>query len=97
MNYKDRILEVDYLLQSLKNYKKELKACQKLSEKCYGMDMYNTTPKALQKANTALNWQCMNLDKQHKQTWKDMLVLEIDLEDCEYRPSGFHTYKHSVK
>jgi len=41
----------------------------------------------------------MALDKQRKSTWKSILEadLRVSLDDCEYNPSGFHSYKHVVK
>ena len=96
MNYKKEITKIDKALSDLKILKSEYLKAEKLSEKSLNMDFKNNTPKQMQKASTDLNWQLMHLDKTKKRVWKSILNadLEVDLEDTEYKPSGFHTYKN---
>lgn len=96
MSYKEKISNIDKVLSELKTLKSEYKKSEKLSEKSLNMDFKNNTPKQIQKASVDLNWQCMHIDKVKKRVWKSILEseLEVDLEDTEYKPSGFHTYKN---
>jgi len=96
MNYKKEIENIDKVLNELKLLKRELIATENKSEKSFNS---NGTIKQRQKASVDLNWQCMALDKQRKSTWKSILEadLRVSLDDCEYNPSGFHSYKHVVK
>ena len=96
MSYKGKISNIDKVLSELKTLKSEYQKAEKLSEKSLNMDFKNNTPNQIQKVSTDLNWQCMHIDKQKKRVWKTILEseLEVDLEDTEYKPSGFHTYKN---
>ena len=96
MSYKEKISNIDKVLSELKTLKSEYQKAEKLSEKSLNMDFKNNTPKQIQKVSTDLNWQCMHIDKVKKRVWKSILEseLEVDLEDTEYKPSGFHTYKN---
>lgn len=96
MNYKKEVENIEKVLNELKLLKRELIATENKSEKSFNA---NGTIKQRQKASVDLNWQCMALDKQRKSTWKTILEadLKVSLEDCEYNPSGFHSYKHVVK
>jgi len=96
MNYKKEIENIDKVLNELKLLKRELIATENKSEKSFKA---NGSIKQRQKASVDLNWQCMALDKQRKSTWKTILEadLKVSLDDCEYNPSGFHSYKHVVK
>lgn len=95
MNYENEIKKIDHVITTLKALKSDYLKTTKLSEKCLNMDFRMHTPKKIQQASTDLNWQCMGLDKTKKLVWKTILSadLEVDLEETEYRPSGFHTYK----
>lgn len=96
MDYEKEIVEIDKVINELKLLKRELISTKNKSEKCFNS---NGTIKQRQKASVDLNWQCMALDKQRKSTWKTILEadLKVSLEDCEYNPSGFHSYRHVVK
>ena len=96
MNYKKEIAEIDKVINELKLLRKELICTKNKSEKSFNS---NGTIKQRQKASVDLNWQCMTLDKQRKSTWKTILEadLKVSLDDCEYNPSGFHSYRHVVK
>lgn len=96
MNYKKEIAEIDKVINELKLLRKELICTKNKSEKSFNS---NGTIKQRQKASVDLNWQCMALDKQRKSTWKTILEadLKVSLDDCEYNPSGFHSYRHVVK
>ena len=96
MSYKEKISNIDKVLSELKTLKSEYQKAEKLSEKSLNMDFKNNTPKQIQKVSADLNWQCMHIDKVKKRVWKSILEseLEVDLEDTEYKPSGFHTYKN---
>ena len=96
MSYKEKISNIDKVLSELKTLKSEYQKAEKLSEKSLNMDFKNNTPKQIQKASVDLNWQCMHIDKTQKRVWKSILEseLEVDLEDTEYKPSGFHHYKN---
>lgn len=96
MNYYEEVEKIDKAIHHLKTLKKELLETQKKSKKafeCVG------TVRQRDKTTVGLNWQCMALDKQRKTTWKAIIEadLEVSLEDCEYNPSGWHSYKHQVK
>jgi hypothetical protein len=96
MNYNKEITQIEKAINELKLLKKELISTNKKSEKSFNA---NGSIKQRQKASVDLNWQCMALDKQRKSTWKAILEadLKVSLDDCEYNPSSFHTYKHVVK
>lgn len=96
MNYKKEIAEIDKVINELKLLRKELICTKNKSEKSFNS---NGTIKQRQKASVDLNWQCMALDKQRKSTWKTILEadLKVSLDDCEYNPSGFHSYRHVVQ
>lgn len=96
MDYEKEITEIDKVINKLKLLKRELISTRNKSEKAFNS---NGTIKQRQKANVDLNWQCMALDKQRKSTWKVILEsdLKVSLDDCEYNPSGFHSYSHTVK
>ena len=84
---------IEEVISRLRQLKKEIKTKDKLSQNalyCQG------TPAQRQKASTALNWQCMHLDKTRKEVWRAIKkadFLEVSLEETEYNPSGFHSYK----
>lgn len=86
--------EIDNAINALKILKSEIISMEKKSKKAFECQ---GTPRQRQKASTDLNWQCMTVDKQRKAVWKVMLPFEVSIEDCEYNPSGFHNYKHTVK
>ena len=96
MDYEKEIAEIDKVINELKLLRKELICTKNKSEKSFNS---NGTLKQRQKASVDLNWQCMALDKQRKSTWKAILEadLKVSLDDCEYNPSGFHSYRHVVK
>jgi hypothetical protein len=96
MNYNKEITQIEKAINELKLLKRELISTNIKSEKSFNA---NGTIKQRQKASVDLNWQCMALDKQRKSTWKAILEaeLKVSLDDCEYNPSGFHSYKHVVK
>lgn len=96
MDYTKEINEIENVISSLKLLLREVKETKKKSEKSFNS---NGTIKQRQKASVDLNWQCMALDKQRKSTWKTILEadLKVSLEDCEYNPSGFHSFRHVVK
>jgi hypothetical protein len=96
MNYEKEINEIENVISSLKLLLREVKKTNKKSEKSFNS---NDTIKQRQKSSVDLNWQCMALDKQRKSTWKTILEadLKVSLDDCEYNPSGFHSYRHAVK
>ncbi|MDE5516403.1 hypothetical protein KRE49_11700 [Elizabethkingia meningoseptica] len=84
---------IDEVIKQLKILKSDIQKKDKLSQKalqCEG------TINQRQKFSVNLNWQCMHLDKQRKSTWKSILkaeFLNVDIEETEYNPSGFHTYR----
>jgi hypothetical protein len=81
------------LLKSIKStYKKK----ERLSEKARDTNFQNSTPKQVDKATVALNWECMELSKakvNFARLFKDS-ILDVSIEVQEYNPSGFHRYTH---
>ncbi len=98
MDYEYELNKINEVQNQLKHLKAELIRTKKLSEKAFQMSM--GTIRATTKTSNNLNWQCMYLDKCRKQTWKTIQaakdVLQVSLEDCDYNPSGFHSYKGTV-
>lgn len=89
----EEVKKIDLVMKQLKILKSDILKKDKLSSSALNCD---GTPKQRQKASINLNWQCMHLDKQRKATWKaikDADFLEVDIEETEYNPSAFHTYK----
>lgn len=87
------IEKIDEVINRLKQLKKEINTKEKLSQKALYCD---GTPRQRMKASTALNWQCMHVDKVRKSVWKSIKeaeFLKVSLEEREYNPSGFHSYK----
>ena len=95
MDYDKELQAIDRVIANLKHLRSELAKTQKMSKKCF--EMSNATVRQCQRANTNLNWQCMYLDKYRKKAWKSILesedVLKVSIEETEYHPSGFHSYK----
>ncbi|MDV3674475.1 hypothetical protein CMU30_13920 [Elizabethkingia anophelis] len=84
---------IDEVIKQLKILKSDIQKKDKLSQKALQSE---GTINRRQKALVNLNWQCMHLDKQRKSTWKSILkaeFLNVDIEETEYNPSGFHTYR----
>lgn len=96
MNTIKEIEQIDKVINQLKLLKKSLLKVEKLSDKAYNTSPSTHTPSQVNKASTALNWECMNLDKQRRRTWisiKEANELEVSLEVRDYNPSSFHHYK----
>ncbi len=96
MNNTEEIKQIDIVIGQLKALKNNIQKVNKLSDKSFNMNPTNNTPKAMQNASANLNFECMYLDKQRKATWnaiKDAKFLEVSLEECEYHPSSFHSFK----
>ena len=96
MNNKEEIKQIDLVISQLKALKSGIQKVDKLSDKSFGMNAGNSTPKAMQNASANLNFECMYLDKQRKATWKtikEATFLEVSLEQCDYHPSSFHNFK----
>lgn len=96
MDYKNEILEIEKVIQSLRALKRELISTQKKSEKAFNTNYTTHSIRACEMANVSLNWQCMTLDKQRKETYKSILkagFLKVEISETEYNPSGFHKYK----
>lgn len=95
MEEQKEINEIDNLIQSLKYVKSNLLKKNKLSKKAYEMSYTSNTQRSVQKASVNLNWQCMELDKaktNFARMFKGSLV-DVCVEEKEYNPSGFHSYK----
>lgn len=95
MNYQEKIKKLDNLISALKTLKSDYLKTDKLSNKSLNTNFENSNQKQISKASVNLNWQCMHLDKQKKKVWSIILNsdLEVDLEETEYKPSGFHSFK----
>lgn len=96
MKIEEEIKQIDIVISQLKSLKSDLLKVEKLSDKSFNTNTQNNTPKQIEKASTNLNFACMELDKQRKRTWKsikDAAFLNVSLEECEYHPSPFHSYK----
>lgn len=96
MDYQKKVKELDNLISALKTLKSNYLKTEKLSNKSLNTNFVNSNQRQISKSSVDLNWQCMHLDKQKKKVWSIILNsdLEVDLEETEYRPSGFHTYKN---
>ena len=86
---------IDEVIKQLKDYKKEIKRMEKLSDKRFNMTTENTTIKRIQSVDADLNRWYMYLDKQSKKVWKCIKEswLEVGLDTARYCPSWFHDYK----
>lgn len=87
--------KIDDLLNALKRVKMELKRRNKISTNLRDRQEFFTQNK-IQKLNTDLNWQCMEYDKSKTdfaRLYKNS-VFDVGVEVKEYRPSGFHFYRH---
>lgn len=87
---------IDQMIARLRSVKACMKKREKLSQKALGMNVRDNTPRQIQKANTELNWECMNLDKSivdFARAYKGSM-LDVHTGEREYNPSGFHCYKH---
>ena len=95
MNYKETISQIETVLHELKTLKADYLKLEKLSAKAMNVNPRDNTIMQIQKASTDLNWQCMHLHKQKKRVWKAIMEadLKCSLEETEYNPSGFHSYK----
>lgn len=88
--------KIDQAITLLKSIKATCKKKEKLSEKARNTDFRNSTPKQIEKATTALNWECMEFSKakvNFARFFKDS-ILDVSTEVQTYRPSGFHEYTH---
>lgn len=96
MDYQNEIVEIENVIQSLRILKRELISTKKKSEKAFNTNYTTHSIRACDMANASLNWQCMALDKQRKQTYRCILkadFLKVEISETEYNPSGFHKYK----
>lgn len=95
MDYQEKVKGLDNLISALKTLKSDYLKTDKLSNKSLNTNFGNSNQRQISKASVDLNWQCMHLDKQKKKVWSIILNsdLEVDLEETEYKPSGFHTFK----
>jgi hypothetical protein len=86
--------QIEHLLSQLKYIKSTLIKRDKLSDKAFNTSPATSTPKQIDKANTALNWECMELDKAKTSFARSFKgsCLDVGIEAKEYKPSGFHTY-----
>jgi hypothetical protein len=87
--------QIENLLSQLKYIKNTLIKRDKLSDKAFNTNPGTSTPKQIDKANTALNWECMELDKAKTvfaRSFKGS-CLDVGVGEKEYKPSGFHRYK----
>ena len=88
------IEKIDSFIDRLKSIKQSMKKKEKLSDKAFNLRC--GTPRQFQKVNTALNWECMNLDKSITDFAREFKgsLLDVDTGEKTYNPSGFHNYKH---
>ena len=85
--------------EQYKEFKKQVKAYHRKSEKVSMMDPVNTTQRRRDNACADLNWAAMELDKQQFKFHTEIVRARIcdPFDDAmygvkEYRPSGWHTY-----
>lgn len=88
--------QIEQALALLKTIKTTYKKKERLSEKAANTNFRNSSPKQIDKAATALNWECMELSKakvNFARFFKGS-VLDVSTEEQIYTPSGWHEYKH---
>jgi len=88
--------QLEYLTKLLKQINQDSKKIEKLSEKARNTNFQNSTPKQTQKASVNLNWACLSLDKSKTDFARAFKgsCLDVNTEEKEYNPSGFHHYRH---
>lgn len=85
---------IDIMIARLKALKSTINKKDKQSDKTFKMSSHSL--KQLQKADVDLSWLCMQVDKEKTDFARAFKgsILDVGTEEKEYRPSGFHTYKH---
>lgn len=87
--------EVDTAISLLKKVKSLQKEVERLSIKCRDMHYSTHSQRQIGKANTSLNWSCMELEKAKTNfiRFMEKSTLSVGAGDKIYKPGGFHTYK----
>ena len=89
--------EIEQLLTVLKTVKSELIRRDKISVNCReAFANNNVSQKRVQRLNADLNWQCMTYDQRKTDFARlyDKSKIKTGIEEKEYNPSSFHTYKY---
>lgn len=98
MNTEKEIKQIDNVIAQLKLLKSSLLKTEKASEKSFNTSPSTHTPSQCSKAVTALNMECMQLDRCRRKVWtaiKEAEELEVSLEEPdEYHISGYHKWKN---
>lgn len=92
----EELNQIENMIEALRRLRASIKKKDKLSEKLFNMDYRNHTPKRIQSVNADLNWECMNIDKEKTnfaRIFKGSCI-DVGIEEKQYNPSGFHSYKH---
>jgi hypothetical protein len=90
-----KIEKIDEMIALLKSAKAEIKRQDKISLKARNMTPQSNTRNQIQKANTDLNWQCMDTQKaviRIARCFKKSFF-DVSTEETTFRPSAFHVYK----
>lgn len=88
--------QIEQAIALLKTIKATYKKKERLSEKARNTTFQNSSPKQIDKATAALNWECMELSKakvNFARFFKGS-ILDVSTEVQEYNPSGFHKFTH---
>lgn len=95
MKLEDEFKKIDLVYSQLKNLRSEMLITIKKSEKAFNLK--GMTPRQIDRVTSNLNFQCMHLEKCRKQFWKifteNREIFDVSLEERDYNPSGFHSYK----
>ena len=95
MDYDKEIKDIDSIIVSLKALKIKINKVHHLSNKRLDMSTQNNSRKQIENMDAKLNWDCMYLDKSRVAVSKLIQNSEllVSIEEREYNPSSFHSYK----
>lgn len=87
---------IENMINHLRTLKSDIQKKEKLSTKLRDTQLCDVSPKRIEKMNTDLNWQCMNIDKKKTDIARLFKgsMLDVSTDEKEYNPSGWHNYKH---
>lgn len=88
--------EVELMLTSLNELKKQLKRCDKLNEKSLKATPSTHSPKQMQKISTDVTWENMELCMRKIDVARAFKgsCMDVSTEKQEFRPSPFHHYTY---
>ena len=95
MDYDKEIKDIDFIISSLRALKIKINKVRHLSIKRFEMSTKNNSRKQIENIDAKLNWDCMYLDK-HRVAVSKLIQnsdLLVSIEEREYNPSSFHSYK----